>query len=146
MKLFIDTWGWLVLEDSKDAQHQAASNIYAETGKAAGNILTTNFVLDETFSRLFRRRPFEEASRFAKGLLESPFIGIEEITPARFRRAFDLRLTFRDKPDISFTDLTTVAVVQELKIVDILTGDRHFIQAGLGFRTHPKPREIWGRG
>jgi len=67
--------GWLVLEDSKDAQHQAASNIYAETGKAAGNILTTNFVLDETFSRLFRRRPFEEASRFAKGLLESPFIG-----------------------------------------------------------------------
>jgi len=30
-----------------------------------------------------------------------------------------------------------MAVVQELKIVDILTGDRHFIQAGLGFRTHP---------
>jgi uncharacterized protein len=142
VKLFIDTWGWLVLEDSKDPQHQAASRIYAETAKAAGNIFTTNFVLDETFSRLFRRRPFEEASRFAKGLLESPFIGIEEITRARFRRAFDLRLTFRDKPDISFTDLTSMAVVQELKIVDILTGDRHFIQAGLGFRTHPKPREI----
>jgi len=48
-----------------------------------------------------------------------------------------LRLTFRDKPDISFTDLTSIAVVQELKITDILTGDRHFVQAGLGFRTHP---------
>jgi uncharacterized protein len=137
VKLFIDTWGWLVLEDSKDSQHQAASKIYAETAKAAGNIFTTNFVLDETFSRLFRRRPFEEASRFAKGLLESPFIGIEEITPPRFRRAFDMRLTFRDKPDISFTDLTSMAVLQELKIMDILTRDRHFIQAGLGLRTHP---------
>jgi predicted nucleic acid-binding protein len=142
VKLFIDTWGWLVLEDSKDPQHQAAASIYAETSKAEGNVLTTNFVLDETFSRLFRRRPFEEASRFAKGLLHSPFIGIEEITPDRFKRAFDLRLTFRDKPDISFTDLTSMAVVQELKIIDILTGDRHFIQAGLGFRIHPKPREI----
>ena len=137
MKLFIDTWGWLVLEDSKDPQHQAASRIYAETAKAAGNILTTNFVLDETISRLFRRRPFDEASRFAKGLLGSRFIGIAEITPPRFRRAFDMRLTFRDKPDISFTDLTSMAVLQELKIMDILTGDRHFIQAGLGLRTHP---------
>ena len=142
MKLFIDTWGWLVLEDSRDPQHQAASRLYAETAKASGNILTTNFVLDETFSRLFRRRPFEEALRFAKGLLESPFIRIEEITPARFRRAFDLRLTFRDKPGISFTDLASMAIAQELKIMDILTGDRHFIQAGLGFRIHPQARKI----
>jgi predicted nucleic acid-binding protein len=142
VKLFIDTWGWLVLEDSRDPQHRVASRIYAATAKASGNIFTTNFVLDETFSRLFRRRPFEEASRFARGLLESPFIGIEEITPARFRRAFDLRLSFRDKPDISFTDLTSMAIAQELKIMDILTADRHFIQAGFGFCTHPKPREI----
>ena len=141
MKLFIDTWGWLVLEDSRDPHHRPASRIYAETAKATGNIFTTNFVLDETFSRLFRRRPFEEASRFARGLLESPFIGIEEITRTRFRRAFDLRLTFRDKLDISFTDLTSMAIAQELKIADILTGDRHFIQAGLGLRTRPGPDE-----
>ena len=137
MKLFIDTWGWLVLEDSKDPQHHAAATIYAGTAKSTGNIFTTNFVLDETISRLFRRRPFDEAARFARGLLDSPFIEIEEITPARFRRGFDLRLTFRDKPDISFTDLTSIAVVQELKITDMLTRDRHFVQAGLGFRTHP---------
>lgn len=140
MKLFVDTWGWLVLEDSRDPQHQAASRIYAETAKAAGNVLTTTFILDETFSRLFRRRPFEEARRFAKGLLDSPFIRIEEITPARFRRAFDLRLRFRDKPDISFTDLTSVEIAQELKITDILTADRHFTQVGLGFRIHPNLR------
>jgi predicted nucleic acid-binding protein len=139
VKLFIDTWGWLVLEDSRDPQHRAASRIYAAAARASGNIFTTNFVLDETFSRLFRRRPFEEASRFAKGLMQSPFIEIEEITPARFRRAFDLRLTFRDKPDISFTDLTSMAIAVELKIVDILTGDRHFNQAGLGFQTFPQP-------
>ena len=137
MKLFIDTWGWLVLEDSRDPQHQAASRTYGEAAKTSGNVFTTNFVLDETISLLFRRRPFEEVSRFTRGLLTSPFIGIEEITQVRFRRAFDLRLTFRDKPDISFTDLTTMIVAQDLKVSDILSGDRHFLQAGLGFRLLP---------
>ena len=137
MKLFVDTWGWMVLEDRKAAEHGVAAGYYAEAGKTTGNIFTTNFVLDETFSLLFRRRPFEEASRFAKGLLESPFIAREEITTSRFRRAFDLRLAFRDKPDISFTDLTSMAMMQELKITDVLTGDRHFVQSGFGFRILP---------
>jgi predicted nucleic acid-binding protein len=137
VKLFIDTWGWLVLEDSRDPSHQAASRTYAEAAKAGGNIFTTTFILDETISLLFRRRPFEEATCFTRGLLTSPFIEVEEITQTRFRRAFDLRLAFRDKPDISFTDLTTMIVAQDLNVTDILTGDRHFIQAGLGFRLLP---------
>jgi predicted nucleic acid-binding protein len=137
VKLLIDTWGWLVLEDSRDPSHQAASRTYAEAVRTSGDVFTTNFVLDETISLLFRRRPFEEVARFTRGLLTSPAIGIEEITPTRFRKAFDLRLMFRDKPDISFTDLTTMIVAQDLKVTDILTGDRHFIQAGLGFRLLP---------
>jgi predicted nucleic acid-binding protein len=137
MKLFVDTWGWLVLEDRKAAEHQVATAYYAGAGKTTGNIFTTNFVLDETFSLLFRRRPFDEASRFARGLLESPFIAREEITTSRFRKAFDLRLAFRDKPDISFTDLSSMAIMQELKISDVLTGDRHFLQSGFGFRILP---------
>jgi predicted nucleic acid-binding protein len=137
VKLLIDTWGWLVLEDSRDPSHQAASRTYTEAVRTSGDVFTTNFVLDETISLLFRRRPFEEAVRFTRGLLTSPSIGIEEITPARFRKAFDLRLMFRDKPEISFTDLTTMIVAQDLKVTDILTGDRHFIQAGLGFRLLP---------
>jgi len=137
VKLFIDSWGWLVLEDSRDPLHQAASRTYAEAAKSSGNVFTTTFVLDETISMLFRRRPFEEAARFMKGLLTSPLIGIEEITQTRFRRAFDLRLAFRDKTDISFMDLTTMIVAQDLKLTDILSDDRHFIQAGLGFRLLP---------
>jgi predicted nucleic acid-binding protein len=137
LKLFIDTWGWLVLEDSRDPLHRAAAAIYAEAAGVSGNVFTTNFVLDEAITLLIRRRPFEEVARFTRGLLTSPFIEIEEITPARFRRAFDMRLAFRDKPDISFTDLTTMIVAQDLKLTDILSGDRHFLQVGLGFRLLP---------
>jgi predicted nucleic acid-binding protein len=134
VKLSIDAWGWLVLGDSRDPSHQAASRTHADAAKEAGNIFTTNFVLDETIGLLFCRRPFEGAARAPRGLLTSPFIGIEEITQARFRRAIDLRVTFPDKPDISCTDMISMIVAQDLKVTDILSDDKHFPQAGLGFR------------
>jgi hypothetical protein len=85
--------------------------------------------------------PFDEASRFAKGLLGSRFLAIAEITPPGFERALDRRLVFRDRPDISFTVLTSSAVLEELRSMDILTADRHFLQTGLGFRAHRYTRE-----
>ena len=137
MKLLVDSWGWLVLEDSRDPLHKTVSGIYAEAAATSGNVFSTTFILDETISLLFRRRPFREAAQFTSGLLNSPFITVEEITPARFRKAFDLRLRLRDKPDISFTDLTSMIVARELKVTDILTGDRHFHQMGLGINILP---------
>ncbi len=140
MRLFVDTWGWLTLEDKTELRHQEASACYRERVKTPGSIVTSDFVLDETLSRLFRHRAFDEAWRFARGILDSAkrgFIIIEWVTEARFRRAFDLRLKFSDKPRISFTDLTTMIIMKELKLRDVLTADKHFLQAGLGFRILP---------
>lgn len=141
MSLLVDSWGWLVLEDSRDPLHRTVSKIYAEAAAIARNVFSTTFILDETITLLFRRRPFHEAARFTSGLLNSPFITIEEITPARFQKAFDLRLRLRDKPKISFTDLTSMIVARELKVTDILTGDRHFHQVGLGINILPVGRQ-----
>jgi uncharacterized protein len=137
VKLLVDTWAWLVLEDSRDPLHQTVSAIYAEAAATSGNVFSTNFVLDETITLLFRRRPFHEASRFTTGLLRSPFITIEEVTQARFHKALELRLRLRDKPGVSFTDVTTMIVGRELNVYDILTGDQHFRQVSLGFRMLP---------
>ena len=41
---------------------------------------------------------------------------------------------YRDK-DFSFTDCTSFAVMRELKIHEVLTTDRHFVQ--MGFTTLP---------
>lgn len=134
----MDTWGWVVLEDRKDPFHEKAALCYEECTKSSGRVLTSNFVLDETFTILFRRRPFGEAWRYTNALIKSPFIAVELITESRFRKAFDLRKKFSDKPKISFTDVTTMALMSELKVTDILTGDAHFLQVGLGFRTVPE--------
>lgn len=138
MKLFVDTWGWLVLADRKDPCHEETVRCYEECIKASSRVLTSNFVLDETFTLLFRRRPFDEALRFATAILKSPSIGVEVVTEGRFRAAFDLRRKFSDKPKISFTDLSSMAIMNELKLTDVLTADGHFGQVGLGFRMLPK--------
>ncbi|MEE8200533.1 MAG: PIN domain-containing protein [Candidatus Acidoferrales bacterium] len=139
MKLFVDTWGWLILEDRKDPRHELAAECYRR--RSRGQIVTSNFVLDETFTLLFRRRPFSEVWRFTQGLLQSStekFLRVEPVTETRFREAVVLRRRFSDKPRISFTDLTSMVIMRELGLVDILTADTHFQQVGLGFRLLPK--------
>lgn len=141
MKLFVDTWGWLALEDRLERFHESTVKCFSDVRSRSGQILTSNFVLDETITRLFRRRPFEEATRFTSGILSSPFVRVELVTEPRFRQAFALRQRFADKPKISFTDFTTMVIMTELKVTKILTADSHFSQAALGFQILPGLRE-----
>jgi predicted nucleic acid-binding protein len=39
---------------------------------------------------------------------------------------------------MALTDLSSMAIMTELKVTDILTADAHFQQVGLGFRTLPE--------
>jgi predicted nucleic acid-binding protein len=139
LKLFIDTWGWLVLADRKDPLHGSTTECYRERAKFTGQVLTSNFVLDETITLLFLRLPFDEAWRFVTAILHSPYVTIESVTETRFRQAFALRKSLEDKPKISFTDLTSMVIMKEMKITDVLTADQHFVKVGTGFRTLPVP-------
>ncbi len=84
--------------------------------------------------------PFRHAQAFCKGIFDSQHAGtvvIEPIHEQRFQSAYRLRLRYRDKPRVSFTDLTSFTVMQELGIRHVLTGDAHFQQLGLGFHQLP---------
>jgi len=136
LKLFVDTWGWLALAEPLDRKHAAARQCYEEYSRS-GRVVTSNYVLDESLTLIFRRLRFDVAYNFSKAVLESSFVAVETVTEARFRSAFELRRRFADKPNISFTDLTSIVIMTELKMVDILTADAHFAQVGLGFQLLP---------
>jgi len=135
-RLFIDTWGWLVLADSKDPAHQKA----VAARRLHRAFVTTDYVLDETITRLFARCPFPIAQAFVEGVFNARDAGalaIELITPGRFAKAWKLRLRYRDKPQISFTDLTSFVVMTELRVPYVLTSDSHSAKAQLGFQILP---------
>jgi len=70
--------------------------------------------------------------------IEENRIQLEWITSERFYRTKGFRERFMDKPEISFTDLSSMVVMQELKISYIMTGDAHFGHVNLGFKIIPE--------
>ncbi|MBE9002055.1 type II toxin-antitoxin system VapC family toxin [Nostoc sp. LEGE 12447] len=139
-KFFIDTWGWLTLHDKSERYYQEATQAYQRAIAQNGQIYTTDYVLDETFTFFFRRLPAPIADQSMKALL-SAFLAdnfyLIRITEERFAQTQVLRSKFLDKPLISFTDLTSMVVMQECNITTILTEDAHFTHVGMGFELVP---------
>jgi predicted nucleic acid-binding protein len=139
-RLFVDTWAWLVLANDRDPAFGSVSRLRASVAGQPGAWVTTDYVLDETMTRLFALAPSAQARRFMEGIFEASrrgLLDIEHVTPERFTRAWRLRLRYHDKPRISFTDLTSFVVMRELGLHHALTADAHFEQAGMGFSRLP---------
>jgi predicted nucleic acid-binding protein len=134
--VFVDTWGWMALGHRREPRHMEVKRVYRELCRSGIPLYTSDYVLDELITLLFRREVFEEAVRFVEGILAAAVLGqlrIERVTADRFSAAWELRKRFDDKPTISFTDLTSMAIMHERGIHQVLTDDDHFVQVGMGF-------------
>jgi len=139
-RLFVDTWGWLALRDRGDRRHDEAVTFFKEELAKRVSMVTTDYVLDETFTLLFRRLALPKARESLESLMaviQDGSVSLESIHPARFGEAVSLRLKYKDKPEISFTDFTSMVVMRERAVQRVLTEDRHFAQVGLGFERVP---------
>ena len=142
--IFVDTWAWLALANKKDKYHEIAKRGYKEIREKGYLIVTTDYILDEVITALFRNVPFNQAVKFIESLLKAikfKQITLERVDEDRFNFAWELRKKYQDKPDISFTDLTSFVIMQELGITKVFTGDEHFEKVNLGFEIFPKIRE-----
>lgn len=140
MRFLIDTWGWYVLGNARDPQHARVKAFYQRARRAGALIYTSDYILDETITLLFRRIPPFVARAFVLGLLEAiaqGFLRLEEISADRFGQAWELRQRYHDKPMVSFTDLTSFVVMRDMGLSHVLTDDAHFSQIGMGFRILP---------
>lgn len=144
MRFRVDTWGWYALGNAREPQHDQAETFYRGSHQVGALIHTTDYILDETITVLFRRISSSMARPFTQGLLDAiaqGYLRQGEITADRFKRACGLRQRFHDKPMISFTDLTSFVVMQDLRLSHVLTDDAHFSQIGMGFQIFPRRSE-----
>lgn len=140
MRLFIDTWGWIELSNKRADHYRKVKRFYQHFLQKNGRIYTSDYVLDETISLTFKRLPFDSANRFLTFIEQSVKDGelrLEWVSQQRFEKAVELRRKYADKPRISFTDFTSMVVMSELGITDVMTEDDHFIQVGMGFNKVP---------
>ena len=136
--VWMDTWGWVALGDRGEKYHKDITVLYEQA--ITGQILTSDYILDETITLLFRRLPFDTARKFTWALLKAVqegYVQLRQVTSSAFEAAWDLRLRYSDKPDVSFTDFTSFALMKEHGIRRVVTQDRHFEQIGFGFHLLP---------
>lgn len=134
---FIDTWAWVALAAPGDQYHARALTSYRILVQSREPMVTSDYVLGETITFLFGRTQGQLATRFIDGVLQRVSQGglrLEPITPDRFQRAWELRKRYQDKPGISFTDFTSMAIMEALQVITIFSGDRHFSQVNMGFQ------------
>ncbi len=138
--VFVDTWGWLTLYDKRESQHSQVAAWYADFRAQGGQLYTSDYVLDETFTLLFKRLSFpqaQQAMQLLDAAVQAGSLNLVWVTPELFAQAQTLRFKLRDKPTISFTDLSSMRVMLALGISNVLTADAHFMHVGMGFQRVP---------
>ncbi len=131
--VFVDTSALAALADRRDHNHQAAADFVRGLPRAAGRLVTTNYVLDETFTLLRHTIGLAHTVAFGEALMQSRLYTIVQVDPRVQRLAWEWFKRYTDK-DFSFTDCTSFVVMKAMCIEEAFAFDRHFVQAGFACR------------
>ncbi len=127
--LFLDTAYLVALLHLGDQWHPAAVYWHNEIIQNRTPILTTEYILVEFADGLSVLRFRKQAEETISVLRSSPYV---EVVPAS-TELFDVGLAlFRDRldKDWSLTDWISIVVMQNNGLLEALTSDHHFEQAG----------------
>lgn len=128
-RIFADTVYWVAILHKKDLLHNLAMTV---SRQRAGDILvTTEMVLTE-FANYFSERGSyfrKSTGEFIQEIRNNPNIEIEPQTTLLFQRALAEYLRYTDK-QWSLTDCASLLVMRNRGLVEVLTADHHFEQAG----------------
>lgn len=128
MKLFIDTSAFVALTDKSVYYHEAASLFITSLAHPV-KLITSDFILDETITRISTSIGPTLACTFAESIIKSK---IHEIVYVDYNILIDslkLLKKYSDKK-LSFTDVTSFAIMKRLKLTDAFSFDRDFLKAG----------------
>ena len=121
-RIFVDTSVWCAYFVKKDQFHSKALsliNYYKD------DLVTTDYIIDETITLIRKRASFKTASIVANSLISSQLARIIEITRFDLFQALKIFNKYSDQ-DFSFTDCTSFAVIQRLNIKNVFSFDKHF--------------------
>ena len=125
--VFVDTSGLLALLNPKDDNHPGASGAFARLRVRQAPLVSTSFVLVETYALLGRRFELDAVQRFREDF--APLVDVVWVDEALHDAGLDLLLSRRARR-LSLVDAVSFVVMRRRKIDDAFAFDPHFEQAG----------------
>jgi predicted nucleic acid-binding protein len=129
VRVFVDTSAFVALAVRTDAHHKRAAAFYRKLPPAA-TLSTSDYVVDETLTRLRKVAGHAAAVAVGRALRESTLARVVRLEPVDLDAAWALFQRYADK-DLSFTDCTSVAAMERLRIPSIFTFDDDFAKIGV---------------
>ncbi len=127
--IFIDTGAFLARYIEADQFHKKANELWAKIEKKERKCFTSNFVLDELATLLFRRTGAGFAETRLLNIYASSRIQIlrptkdDEITAIAFMKKYS-------DQEISYTDCISFCLMEKNRLDTAFTFDGHFSYAG----------------
>lgn len=132
--VFVDTSAFKALFDFGDEFHEKAAGLLDKCQKEGKGFITSNFILDETYTlfRAFLGKP--AAIELRRDLAELKIINVKRVLLKDEGQAwkFFVKLPGRG---VSFTDCTSFALMKRLGIKDVFAFDADFKKAGFNILT-----------
>lgn len=128
-QIFVDTSFFKALFDERDDFYNEAVEIFSKISEEKVVLVTSNYILDETFTVIRKRRGKDKVKELRDFLVKAiPPIRIVRVIAGDDAKAWDWFL--RDWSDLSFTDCVSFAVMKRLGLENVATFDQHFAKAG----------------
>ncbi len=130
-KIFVDTSGWANLFVATESYHSLATEWFSQAIREGREMVTTNYVLTELVALLNSplRIPRPQLFQYVDAVKTASYVTVVHIDGAMDAAAWFLLKSRSDK-SWSLVDATSFLVMRQLGILESLTSDRHFEQAG----------------
>ena len=126
--LFVDTGAWLAIVVKRDQYHKLAADYYRQLSKRRISLITTNYVLQETYTRIRYDDSLNKAIQFHAIITEAIQKGrlrLEWITPSIHEEAWTVFGNYPDHP-FSFVDCTSFVVAKKVHAQTVFGFDTSF--------------------
>lgn len=124
--VLVDTSATYALVNRHDRHHAAARAALESLGRARSEPILTNFLVAESHALILARLGDDLARQWLRTLVWR----IERVTPEDEERARGIVLTYKDKT-FSYTDATSFALMERLRVKRAFSFDPHFRQYGI---------------
>ena len=131
--VLVDTGAWIALLSRRDQHAAAAAERYGNLSSEGARLITTNYIVDETATRLRYGAGLDAALAYRRMLDDSVTarrLRITWIDEPIEREAWRVLEQYRDVP-LSLTDATTAVAARRTRIEEIFGFDRDFEALGL---------------
>jgi predicted nucleic acid-binding protein len=132
----VDTSAWYAVSNQPDQHFTAAQNYFSTAVRRGARLMTSDYVLDETLTRLRYDYGHAGAMAFWESTQKARrgyALDIVRVTEATWDAAMEI---FRQYADLkfSFTDCTSFVLARNYNVDEVFAFDEHFALFGLPVR------------